>query len=453
MNDLDPVKLVAAFDSASVLHAATVAALRGEAFPNLGSSALAGLAVRAASKLPWAVLRGIYTRIGASEGIDPSRLGDVDMAAVAAAFADRYPKRRWPAVLIGSTNGALVHLAAAMQVPWLPDTVLVPVAHAGDADRPDLALEFGREVAPPLLERNHDIALHHMHDQLQDALMAEQMAYFRLKWQQLPDAYAAFVKDQLAPGGIVVVINDTSTWPVSRIGPRHVFQDGGRGGSPPRGYLARPHAPIPDEEAPESEWGLDQRFRDDVRRWSGAGGYHFAEISYSGPQAPAAAVATVMRRWYRDAGEPANRLVVPSFILGDPWQTICTASVPFWTHFAVRPALEALDEYLARAEPYEEVHVFLFEHGVRSPGIAGPEDFAAVVRRHGATPHLDGLDARRFPHDIGTLSRYGPAFERLPRASRPWSPLLVEDALASLRAAGLSVSQDLPTPTSDHGEV
>jgi hypothetical protein len=160
VSDLDPTEVVASFDSASVLHAATVAALNGQPFPNLGSSALAGLGVRAAARLPWPVLRGVYTRIGASEGINPKRLGDVNLSAVAASFADRYPERRYPAVLLGSSNGALIHLSAAMQVPWLPDTVLVPVARVGDTDRPDQALEFGRSVAPVLLDRNPDIALH-----------------------------------------------------------------------------------------------------------------------------------------------------------------------------------------------------------------------------------------------------------------------------------------------------
>ena len=74
MSDLDPKQVVASFDSASVLHAAAAAALEGQPFRNLGSSALAGLAVRAAGRLPWSVLRGIYTRIGASEGINPRRL-------------------------------------------------------------------------------------------------------------------------------------------------------------------------------------------------------------------------------------------------------------------------------------------------------------------------------------------------------------------------------------------
>jgi hypothetical protein len=297
VSDLDPKQVVASFDSASVLHAATAAALEGQPFRNLGSSALAGLAVRAAGRLPWSVLRGVYTRIGASEGINPRRLGDVDLAGVAASFAKRYPKRRYPAILLGASNGALMHLAAAMQVPWLPGTVLVPVGHVGDTDRPDEAMEFGRSVAPALLDRNPDVVLHRMHDQLQDVLMAERMSYLRVNWRRLPDAYANFVDNQLAVDGTVVLVNDRSSWPVTRIGPRHVFQAGGRGGTPPEGFLARPHTPRSDDEAAESEWGLDPDFAEDVRAWCGRRGYHYAEMSYDGPQAPAAAVATVMRDW------------------------------------------------------------------------------------------------------------------------------------------------------------
>jgi hypothetical protein len=440
VSDLDPRQVVASFDSASVLHAAAAAALEGQPFRNLGSSALAGLAVRAAGRLPWSVLRGVYTRIGAAEGINPRRLGDVDLAGVALSFAGRYPKRRYPAILLGASNGAMTHLGAAMQVPWLPDTVLVPVAHVGDTDRPDKAMEFGRSVAPALLDRNPDVVLHHMHDQLQDVLMAERMSYFRIKWRQLPDAYANFVDNHLASDGMVVLINDHSSWPVTRIGPCHLFQAGGRGGTPPEGYLAQPHTPTPDDEAAESEWGLHPDFGDHVRAWCGQRGYRYAEISYDGPQAPAAAVATVMRDWYRARGEPASRLVVPCFILGDPWQTICAAAIPFWLHFAVQPALQALDAYLDNTEPYSDVNVFLFEHGTNSPGIATPDEVAEVIRRHGARAHFDGLDSERFPHDIGTLGRYSRVFDQLPRARKPWSPLSIEDALRGLADAGLFIT-------------
>jgi hypothetical protein len=190
----------------------------------------------------------------------------------------------------------------------------------------------------------------------------------------------------------------------------------------------------------ESEWGLDPDFRDGVHAWCASRGYGCSEISYDGPQATAAAVATVMRNWYRSRGEPADRLVIPSFILGDPWQTICVAAVPFWIYFSVQPALQSLDAYLTEAEPYAEANVFLFEHGAESPGIATPEQFAAVLRRHGIAGHFQGLDRERFPHDIGTLGRYGKVFDQLHRAEQPWSPLSVEEALRGLAATGMSVT-------------
>jgi hypothetical protein len=161
---LAPRDVVALFDSATVLHAALAAALRGEPFPHLGNSPLAAAAVRAGGRLPWPVVRRVYTRVGASEGVAPDRLGDVDLEAVAAWLADGHPPRRYPAALLGSSNGAIAHLAAALQVPWLPGTVLVPVAHQGDPQRPVDALRFGDRVAPRLLDANPDVVLHQMHD-------------------------------------------------------------------------------------------------------------------------------------------------------------------------------------------------------------------------------------------------------------------------------------------------
>ena len=353
MSDLDPGKLIASFDSASVLHDAVIAALKGRSFPHLGAPRWQALAIRAGGHLPWPILRQIYTRIGAAEGIDPQRLGDVDLAAVAQWFADQVPDRRYPAIMIGSSNGALAHLAAALDVPWLPDTVLVPVAHADDPDRADDVLEFGAQVAPALLERNPDIGLHHMHDPLQDELMSRWMSYFRVKWRALPTAYADLVRSRLRPGGQVIMVDDTSTWPVTRVAERHVFQAGGRGGAPPKDYLSRAHTPSADETAPEAEWGLDRSFAADLTRWCETASVPLIKISYDGPQAPAAAVAETMRDWYRSRGEAADRLVVPSFVLGDPWNTVNAAAVPFWTFFAVQPARPLSTTTSARRSPIE----------------------------------------------------------------------------------------------------
>jgi hypothetical protein len=185
--------------------------------------------------------------------------------------------------------------------------------------------------------------------------------------------------------------------------------------------------------------GLDSDFRDHVEAWCEQRGHRYTKISYDGPQVPAAAVATVMRDSYRARGEAASRLVMPCFILGDPWQTICAADVPFWLHFAVQPALEALDDYLDNAEPYSDVNVFLFEHG-RLAWNCGPGGLRRGNPSARCEAHFDGLDLKRFPHDIGTLARYGRVFDQLPRARNPWSPLPVEEALSGLTAAGLYVT-------------
>jgi hypothetical protein len=385
------------------------------------------------------VLREFYTRSGAAEALAAERLGDVDSDAVAGWLAAHHPRRPYPALLVGSSNGAVAHLAAALGVPWLPTTVLVPVRHTGDPDRPADALRFGQRVAPRLLDRNPDWVLHQMHDQLQDRLMVARMAYFRLKWRRLPDLYRRFAEDTLPSGAPVVLIEDTSTWPVSRISERHVFQLGAQGGRDPGWYQRGGAAPRPDEDAPEAEWGIDPDLIDDVTRWCAATGRPLIRLRYGGPQAPSHGVAVALREWAQHRGERADRLVVPSFVMGDPWTTINAGAVPYWTFFPVQPALRAFEDHLTAVPPYRDIDVLLFNHGVRSAGVAEPAEWLTAAAASGARARLLAVRPGRFPGDIASLARYGPALARLPKASSPWSPLALDAALGTLADHGVSI--------------
>jgi hypothetical protein len=141
----------------------------------------------------------------------------------------------------------------------------------------------------------------------------------------------------------------------------------------------------------------------------------------------------------------------PTFVVGDPWLAINTASVPFWAFFSVQPALAALEDHLSRSDPYAVVRLLLFQHGTDSRGIARPADWARVITAHGARPDFLGLDTKKFPHDIGFLGRYGPALDRLDRARRLWSALPLADALTGLAAAGLSVEIEDPAARTERG--
>ncbi|MDT0276110.1 hypothetical protein [Blastococcus goldschmidtiae] len=435
MTGVPPEKAVASFDSASAFLTALARALDGRDFPYLGQSRFKVPLVRASALLPLGLRRRVYAFVSGREGVPPDRLDQVDLEQVAEWITVHYPSRRYPAVLLGSSNGALSHLAAAAGLPWLPQTLLVPVRRPG-ADPRDVAaaLEFGARHAPALLERNPTIELHHMHDSNQDALSASQMAYFRVKWHVLPRAYQALLTERLEPGAPVIIVRDRSSWPVTRVGSRHVFQYGAQGGMSAEEYAAEPAAPGTDEAAAEAEWGFAEALGDDIRGWARRNGHPVVEVSYGHPQDPAAGVADIFRDWLRQRGQPAQRLLVSSFIVHDPWRTLTTASVPFWTFFPVRSAAADLAEYLDRAT-YEDVDILLFSNGVPSRGQVDARSWEALAARARRRGRLLGVDADAFPADFTAFVRYTSALRSLPTAAASWSPLGVADILTGLGAA------------------
>src|SRR3954454_22279494 len=209
MKTVPPEDAVASFDSASAFLTSLARALQQRGFPYLGQSRLKVPLVRGSALLPERLRRRAYAIASGREGVRPERLGAIDLEQVAAWVTTRYAPGRSEAVLVGSSNGALTHLAAVCGVPWLPQTLLVPVRRRG-ADPADMpaALEFGARHGPALLAHNPRVEMHHMQDANQDALCGSQMAYFRVKWTSLPPAYERFLDERLEPRAPVVVVRD-----------------------------------------------------------------------------------------------------------------------------------------------------------------------------------------------------------------------------------------------------
>lgn len=467
MTHVRPSKAVATFDSAASMLLATANALQGKDFPHVGRGALQALPVRLSGLVPENVRRAAYTVIGAAEGVRPGQLGNIDLAEVASWIAGHYPHRRYPGVVLGSSNGALVHLCAATGLPWLPQTVLVPVRwRSNDPDEPAAATRFGASVAEPLLERNPDIVLHHMHDGNQDRLMVSWMTYFRLKWASLPAAYVEFLESCLEPGAPVIVLDDRSSWPITRVAERHVFQTGAQGGIEAEEYLdgservaeflraqgatrRRFAAPEPDGRAAEAEWGLDPSFADAVERWASRRGHPFVRVRIPSPQSLSAPVAALLRERLVAAGHAGDRLLVSSFIMLDPVQAERTGSVPYWTFFGVEPAVRDAVRFVASADPpYRDVDVLVFPHGVESAGVATPSSWGELGEHVTGRVRLLGGVVDRWPAHFDALARYGPALRSLPTAvPSPLPPVDVRSALTTLAALGVDVEWSDPPPS------
>jgi hypothetical protein len=408
---------VASFDSASAMLLATARFLLGQDFAHLGQPAVKALPVRASTLLPKRTRQRVYGILGALEGSRPEELGDIDLEDVAAWVTGHYPRGPYPAVFIGSSNGALVHLAAAVGAPWLPQTLLLPVRRwrAGGSDgSAQAALEFGARVAGPLLARNPHHVLHHMHDPNQDELMVRHMAYFRVKRTRLGPAYEQWLNHRLAPGAPVVLVEDLSRWPTTRVSERHSFQNGAQGGLRPEEYTGTQ----PDGESAEAEWGFEPELGDDVSRWAATNGHPVHRLRLDCPEALSAPVADLHRRW-ADSRGAIDRLLLESFVLLDPFHVARTGAAPFWTMFPVQPSASRAAAYLDSRARFNIVDGLLFNHGADSQGLASARTWRALVDRGERPSHLLGVTASRFPVDFASLARYGPALRHLDSAPDP----------------------------------
>jgi hypothetical protein len=449
---------VANFDSASAMLKAGARYLHGKDFPRLGSARGLALVERplasAINALPARLREQVYTVTGALEGMRPEHAGQVRAEEIARWAVELYPRRRYPAAAIGSSNGALTHLWAALGVPWLPQTFLLPVRAAIPVDEPKRDLEMMRGPARALLEANPDLVLHHMHDPAQDRLMIHQMTYFRVKRRRLGEAYRRFLVESLPAGATLFVVECQRTWPVTRVGERHVFQFGAVGGPTVDEYfhgservalyLRREHArrdrwdaPEPDELAPEAEWGYAPELDAEITQLASERGWRLRRIVFEEPMAPSPLVADLYRWWYRQRGLGPNRLMVDSFILMEPYWTLRTGSAPFWMLFNMQPSADALERYLDERPPFDEIYLMLFSHGVNSVGLTPIERWRALLARAARHGAFLGVDRRAYPRDFATFSRYYWAIQEQIAARYPVpGPLALSELDAFLAEAG-----------------
>lgn len=429
---------LANFDSASAMLRATSNYLGGKDFPTLGQPRGLKPLIRSVNLLPKSAREQIFAAGGANEGYSHEKLHQVDAEKIAEWATQRYPKKPYQAVMIGSSNGALVHLSAALDTPWLPQNALIPVRHfSGDNDDPKGALEFGQRVAGGLLDANPDVQLHHMHDANQDRLMVKYMDYFRVKRLSLGRAYERFLKNHLAPGGTIIVVDCQRQWPSTELGKRHIFQHGALGGASEseflkgservEEYLARYgsevrrwDSPEPNSMQPEAEWGFEPSMREDILRFAKAHGFRVQNLSFYEPEHLSPLVANFYRNWYRARGMKANRLLIESFVMMEPYWALRTGSVPFWMKFNMDPSAECVERYLDNHEPYDDINLMLFNHGVEAVGFPQADRWKGVLGRAKRRGRFLGVREDLYPRDFGSLARYHSDIKKLaPRYPLP----------------------------------
>jgi hypothetical protein len=131
----------------------------------------------------------------------------------------------------------------------------------------------------------------------------------------------------------------------------------------------------------------------------------------------------------------------------DPWWTLRLAAVPFWMKFNTEVSAKALEDYLDQSEPYDEINLMLFAHGVHSIGLAPIERWRTLLARAREGGRFVGVDEHAYPADFAVFARYNPALRRLDGRWPVPPPLSwgeVEDFLGqsdAARRSGVSIRE------------
>lgn len=439
---------IANFDSAAAMLKATANFLKGKDFPAVGQPQFLENIVPAVNWLPRKAREKIYAVGGMNEAISARRMMGLKSDHIYGWAASLYPKGRQPCVFVGSSNGALTNLCAAMGAPWLPQTVFLPLRQISvSPDEPKKGLEKAREVGIKLLEKNPDLQLHQLHDPNQDRLMLDLMTYFRIKKRSLGAPYEDFLDQALAPGDTMIMVECTGKWPVTTVADRYYFQFGAEGGMPSKEYFTgskriaeylkrydvgktKWDPPKPDAEVPEAEWGFEPALRDDAERYAKKRGLNLARLIFKEPTDLSPFVSELYRWWYRRRGMADDRLFVESFLLVEPYWTLRAGLVPFWLTFATEPEYKTLKNYLEKSGPFDEMHMALFSHGTEGVGVVPIEKwrelFKLTTQRRGRSDFV-GVDENLFPLDFATFGQFQKSIRSQPARFPVNSRLTLDD--------------------------
>jgi hypothetical protein len=425
-----PPGFSAGFDSGSGFVKGLSNALRGQEFKGVGVAPPFENLANLVNMFSRELRETTYVMNTGAEGIPVEDLETICAEEFMDAVTSMYPGRKYPAIMIGSISGAMVHLAAAMGIPLLPQTFMIPVSRPGylSVDEPKRTMDWGLKPGEAFLKNNPYFKLHHMFDPSQDRLTLEKITYFRVKMLRMLLEYERFIVNNLQEGGTIIVSDCTRKWPVTTISDRFIFQFGALGGATEDEFLKggervekflenydshvrRWDSPEPDSEQPEAEWGFDRMLMDDIERIAGENGFRIRNISYYEPEHPSPFVAELYRWWYRQKGVLANRLVAECFFMHEPYWILRTGSVPFWMKFNMDPSADWLEKYLESTDEYEEIFLMLFSHGVDAIGLAGINRWENILQRARKKHGFLGVNIHNFPRDLGSMIKYNTEFK------------------------------------------
>ncbi|MDG5815135.1 hypothetical protein QA601_08600 [Chitinispirillales bacterium ANBcel5] len=431
-----PERYISQLDSSKTLLQALCTYFQGNAFPNAGITPVPNFLAGVVQFLPQWVRSQIYTYGGWWEGIDKKKLSQVQSQDITRWALDHYPGSCYGGLMLGSSNGAAIHLAAALKTPWLPQTVMIPVRRRCHPDDVWGDKEWGEKVRKVITENNRDLAVYQAHDPIQDRLLMKRVSLFRLKQLQLHPPVYHFLNTKVLSDSPVITIECNHKWPLYTSSERSFFQVGGFGDVRPREYikgsrrvghfLRENNSGLslwtnrgPDTTGPEAEWGFQKSILESIRKIKNR---TLIRVIFRDPEDLSPFVADLYSFWYGKYGYPeTSQIIAESFCLLEPFLAERYRLLPFWMAFNTSVSLRSLSGYVKK-RTINRILTLLFAPGVKGIGAVSVDQWYEQLISLGAEVYFPGTKKQLYPCDPGFVLRYHDQLKKL-LSARPHPPL------------------------------
>lgn len=365
--------------------------------------------------------------IAQSLGRSPAGIGGLKPDSLPRWCAAQYPRRRWPAIVVGSPNGAVAHLAALLNAPFLTTSFLLGFRHRIRPDDVRSYYYFGKKLAAELLSEGADFEAINHYDPLHDRSLVKYADLLRLRLIKLPQAYRHYIAVNLAKGGRLILIECTYPWLQYRVGERSFFQVGGLGGVGPERFLERWNLDLPLEERPESEWGCPSGLADDLRKFAQEKGFDLLHLRFDHPEW----YSFLAYRAYLAAGAREGELMLDCFTYISPHTNVTTGIPALWLPFNTVDSLEFARRFL-EGRRFDRVYLALVPSFARCEDTVPLAKWQKLLQDKGRI-ELVGVDPGSYPADPLAPFAYSAKLGRIRRRYRPRPRLSLEpEALAGL---------------------
>jgi hypothetical protein len=372
-------------------------------------------------------IAGIEWGMALGVGNSPRQLASLEVGSLCGWCLRQYPASRYKAIIVGSPNGGIAHLAALLRAPFLTSSFGVSFARA-KSDPDDLAAyqEFGRRLAEPILQsrRGEEFEVINHYDPLHDRNLVKYVNRLRIKLWELPQAYQEFILRNLAPQGKIILVSCNYRWLQYVLGERFFLQIGGLGGISPQEYLERWNLDLPLQERQESEWGCPEGFASSVREFAARRGIELVEIGFAHPQEYS---LLAYRAYLECEGVRKEVVFLDSFNHQNPRTNIQTGIPGLWLPFNTEDSLAFAREFLdLEGKRFKKIYLTVLPSFARSPDTPTLDRWLQALSGHGKVEvklELLGISSHLFPADTLAPFRLVAQLERLRQRYRLPKPL------------------------------